>query len=119
MAHYYGPLFPAADYCSPLFLKPDYYSPKMVKLSQMCCGGSGCFNTKLTGPGLIIVASMSGDRMKAAYVLPRPNPEPRSARPSNRIEDSSDRTEASSDRMEGYSHRIQGYLTHKKLPPRV
>ena len=31
-----------------------------------CCGGEGLFNTCLTGPGLVIVQTMSRDRLRQA-----------------------------------------------------
>lgn len=33
---------------------------------MMCCGGQGIFNTLMTGPGLVIVQSMSLEKMRAA-----------------------------------------------------
>jgi len=35
-----------------------------------CCSGEGCFNTTVTGPGLVIVESMSFTRYKAAVAPP-------------------------------------------------
>ena len=35
-------------------------------LSVMCCGGSGMYNTELTGPGLVIAQSLHCDRVKVA-----------------------------------------------------
>jgi hypothetical protein len=37
---------------------------------MMCCGGSGMYNTKLTGPGTIVIASMPPKKMKAGMVCP-------------------------------------------------
>mmetsp|Transcript_3971 Transcript_3971/g.6236 ORF Transcript_3971/g.6236 Transcript_3971/m.6236 type:complete len:269 (+) Transcript_3971:127-933(+) len=34
---------------------------------MMCCGGSGMYNTELTGPGLVVVQSMSRERAAWAY----------------------------------------------------
>ena len=39
----------------------------------MCCGGEGLFNTKVKGPGLVIVQSMSFEKYKAALVPPVPS----------------------------------------------
>jgi len=36
---------------------------------MMCCGGSGMYNTELTGPGLVVVQSMSRERAAWAYVI--------------------------------------------------
>lgn len=36
----------------------------------MCCGGEGLFNTKVKGPGLIVVQSMSFENYKRALVPP-------------------------------------------------
>lgn len=39
---------------------------------EMCClGGEGCFNTTLTGPGLVILQSMSFNKFKAAVAPPQ------------------------------------------------
>ena len=35
-------------------------------LGAMCCGGEGCFNTTLTGPGEVYVQTMSFERFKQA-----------------------------------------------------
>jgi len=35
-------------------------------LCNMCCGGQGLFNTKLVGPGLVILQSLSLDELRAA-----------------------------------------------------
>ena len=37
----------------------------------MCCGGEGMFNATLTGPGLIIIESMSFEKYKFAVAPPR------------------------------------------------
>lgn len=39
---------------------------------NMCCGGEGMFNTTLTGPGLIIIQTMSFEKYRAAIVPPTP-----------------------------------------------
>lgn len=41
-----------------------------------CCAGEGCFNTTMTGPGLVIVESMSFTRYKAAVAPPVQNSDP-------------------------------------------
>ena len=40
----------------------------------MCCGGEGLFNTKVKGPGLVIVQSMAFETYRAALVPPPPPP---------------------------------------------
>jgi uncharacterized protein (AIM24 family) len=40
----------------------------------MCCGGEGLFNTKIKGPGLVILQSMSFERYRAALAPPPPPP---------------------------------------------
>jgi len=35
-------------------------------IGMVCCGGEGIFNTKMTGPGLVIVQSMSLEKMRLA-----------------------------------------------------
>mmetsp|Transcript_20890 Transcript_20890/g.21559 ORF Transcript_20890/g.21559 Transcript_20890/m.21559 type:complete len:242 (-) Transcript_20890:186-911(-) len=42
----------------------------------MCCGGEGLFNTTLTGPGLVIIQSMSFEKYRAALVPPVLPPKP-------------------------------------------
>lgn len=37
-----------------------------------CCGGEGMFNTTLTGPGLVVLQSMSFERYRAALQPPVP-----------------------------------------------
>jgi uncharacterized protein (AIM24 family) len=39
-------------------------------LKNMCCGGQGLFNTKVVGPGLVILQSLSLDELKAALSSP-------------------------------------------------
>merc|ERR1719183_81550 len=39
---------------------------------MMCCGGSGMYNTKLTGPGTIVIASMPPKKMKAGMRVQQP-----------------------------------------------
>ena len=36
----------------------------------MCCGGEGIFNTTLTGPGLVIIQSMSFEKYRRALIPP-------------------------------------------------
>ncbi|KAJ3250880.1 hypothetical protein HK103_003067 [Boothiomyces macroporosus] len=36
-----------------------------------CCGGEGLFNFELTGPGLVMIQSMSKERLKAIFPPPR------------------------------------------------
>jgi len=38
----------------------------------MCCGGMGCFNTLLTGPGLVILQSMSIERTMKGFAMHAP-----------------------------------------------
>lgn len=38
----------------------------------ICCGGEGMFNTKVTGPGLIVVQSMSFEKYRLALAPPPP-----------------------------------------------
>jgi len=40
-------------------------------VTQMCCGGQGMFNTKLVGPGLIIMQSLSLQELKQALSHPQ------------------------------------------------
>jgi len=35
-------------------------------ITNMCCGGEGLFNTKLVGPGLVIIQSLSFNELRAA-----------------------------------------------------
>lgn len=44
----------------------------------LCCGGEGLFNTKVEGPGLVIVQSMSFEKYRAALAPPMP-PSPQEA----------------------------------------
>jgi len=50
------------------FQKSCQFTVEMVGggLKNMCCGGQGLFNTKLVGPGLVILQSLSLDELKAA-----------------------------------------------------
>lgn len=38
---------------------------------MMCCGGEGYFNTMLTGPGLVVLQSMSFNKYRAAVQPPQ------------------------------------------------
>jgi len=38
-------------------------------LKNMCCGGEGLFNTKLVGPGLVILQSLSLDELRGALAM--------------------------------------------------
>merc|ERR1719343_714205 len=38
-------------------------------LKNMCCGGEGLFNTKLVGPGLVILQSLSLDELRGALLV--------------------------------------------------
>jgi uncharacterized protein (AIM24 family) len=38
----------------------------------MCCGGEGFFNTVLTGPGLVILQSMTVNKLRRALHIPPP-----------------------------------------------
>jgi len=38
-------------------------------LKNMCCGGQGLFNTKLVGPGLVILQSLSLDELRGALAV--------------------------------------------------
>lgn len=40
----------------------------------LCCGGEGLFNTKVKGPGLVIVQSMSFEKYRQALAPPPPPP---------------------------------------------
>ena len=44
-------------------------------IAMCCCGGEGLFNTTVTGPGLVIVQSMSFGKFKSA-VAPAQNAPP-------------------------------------------
>lgn len=49
---------------------------RMQSSIPMCCyGGEGCFNTTLTGPGLVILQSMSFEKYRAAVAPPPPQPQ--------------------------------------------
>jgi uncharacterized protein (AIM24 family) len=39
-----------------------------------CCGGEGLFNTRLTGPGMVVIQSMSEGKYKRAVAPPPPPP---------------------------------------------
>ncbi len=51
----------------------QYGTQKAGDCTAMCCGGEGLFNTLLTGPGLVIVQSMSKERLRAAINYPASN----------------------------------------------
>lgn len=40
-------------------------------IKNMCCGGQGLFNTKLVGPGLVILQSLSLDELRMALAAPQ------------------------------------------------
>lgn len=41
-------------------------------IAAMCCSGAGVFNTELTGPGKIWIQSLSIDKMRKLFVVPKP-----------------------------------------------
>ncbi|KAJ3269618.1 hypothetical protein HDV01_001179 [Terramyces sp. JEL0728] len=48
----------------------QYGSKKVEGCLTCCCGGEGLFNFQLTGPGLIMIQSMSKERLKAIFPPP-------------------------------------------------
>ena len=56
----------------------DYDVATSGDCAVMCCGGEGIFNAKFTAtnsPGLVLVQSMSLEKLKALFARPRPPPQ--------------------------------------------
>lgn len=67
-----GEVFYGSTHSIVAFQKSCQFTVERVQggMMQMCCGGQGLFNTKLVGPGLVILQSISLEELKMALSGP-------------------------------------------------